>query len=76
MAISITTEFQFHKGAIKTLSDEEKIRCYHCFNSIKVRLRLVSGTILSSILWFQFHKGAIKTGWAVNRENAIVVSIP
>ena len=34
-----TLEFQFHKGAIKTIKEEWKQAYYRSFNSIKVRLR-------------------------------------
>ena len=48
-----------------------------CFNSIKVRLRLMSLTIGGGLAMFQFHKGAIKTHTSdVPVDSDVTVSIP
>ena len=54
--------FQFHKGTIKTrylLMYELRWLAY--FNSIKVRLKLMSAVLATLLGAFQFHKGTIKT---------------
>ena len=54
--------FQFHKGAIKTLINNNMSTTYNSFNSIKVRLRRQKVCQqLGRGDGFQFHKGAIKT---------------
>ena len=60
--INTVTEFQFHKGTIRT----EFCLLYenndNNFNSIKVRLELRLSSLLSSkASIFQFHKGTIRT---------------
>ena len=53
--------FQFHKGAIRTVTGASFSREQDRFNSIKVRLEpyIVKGMQLDNV--FQFHKGAIRT---------------
>ena len=56
------TEFQFHKGAIRTAYAAQKYKEIQYFNSIKVRLEHcnVAVRVLDPAV-FQFHKGAIRT---------------
>ena len=58
----IDSQFQFHKGAIKSVrlvSFISKVKV--CFNSIKVRLKDPCSVVLEEAEYkFQFHKGAIK----------------
>ena len=55
-------KFQFHKGTIKTLQDQQAELARQHFNSIKVRLKQESNLIFQTFdFWFQFHKGTIKT---------------
>ena len=59
--IRMQTEFQFHKGTIKTIKwYDNRFRDLH-FNSIKVRLKQDSINQRAFALEFQFHKGTIKT---------------
>ena len=69
--------FQFHKGTIKTvLMLSVLVRVLH-FNSIKVRLKLVSVDTTTIIHSFQFHKGTIKTLTSSPRPfTAFSISIP
>ena len=54
-------EFQFHKGAIRTLMNlRRRVKDTH-FNSIKVRLERPQGVRKGGLNKFQFHKGAIRT---------------
>ena len=55
------TEFQFHKGTIKTLHAIDSGSKSIYFNSIKVRLKRLLVTCHYSLSVFQFHKGTIKT---------------
>ena len=58
---SSVNEFQFHKGAIRTVL-HAAVRLHHLdFNSIKVRLEQQGGNIYYESPEFQFHKGAIRT---------------
>ena len=59
--ISEFLKFQFHKGAIKTISTKRLCLTICDFNSIKVRLKQLSQRFCSNAALFQFHKGAIKT---------------
>ena len=57
------TEFQFHKGTIKTFLPFVRSPVLRSFNSIKVRLKLTFSPLRASQgHLFQFHKGTIKTG--------------
>ena len=53
--------FQFHKGAIRTLSRVTKVVTCDYFNSIKVRLEHQQPRVFLECTPFQFHKGAIRT---------------
>ena len=56
------TEFQFHKGTIRTVHQKiQKLQKLN-FNSIKVRLEHVIVTETTIYTEFQFHKGTIRTG--------------
>ena len=72
-----TAEFQFHIGAIRTLS-----RGRDCVNGIlfqfhKGAIRTSSLSFLpASKRTFQFHKGAIRTWYASNDADYLVISIP
>ena len=55
------SQFQFHKGTIKTSAVFSLALACSYFNSIKVRLKLVVAAISGVVLGFQFHKGTIKT---------------
>ena len=58
----LDAKFQFHKGTIKTLTTCTKSPIFNSyFNSIKVRLKLLTAVSLALIQIFQFHKGTIKT---------------
>ena len=58
----LTTGFQFHKGAIRTLVSHQDITAsFQDFNSIKVRLEQRRSRHHQWIYEFQFHKGAIRT---------------
>ena len=55
-------QFQFHKGAIRTLATSISFRVSIIyFNSIKVRLEQARIFEACGVLLFQFHKGAIRT---------------
>ena len=56
------SQFQFHKGTIRTLLNLEKelLNLSH-FNSIKVRLERLLIIFIQLMLLFQFHKGTIRT---------------
>ena len=55
-------QFQFHKGAIRTLYFHVSIAQVFHFNSIKVRLERLPLPFLGNMnIRFQFHKGAIRT---------------
>ena len=53
--------FQFHKGTIRTIVSLSPISPITYFNSIKVRLELLSQLTAAIIRKFQFHKGTIRT---------------
>ena len=53
--------FQFHKGAIRTLSRLAACDAPTYFNSIKVRLEPIADHSFEGKTVFQFHKGAIRT---------------
>ena len=55
------TEFQFHKGAIRTEKSKLASARKNYFNSIKVRLELNRRESSAPKPLFQFHKGAIRT---------------
>ena len=55
------TEFQFHKGAIRTTPILLTKSWLTYFNSIKVRLELDLHALYLLCRLFQFHKGAIRT---------------
>ena len=55
------TEFQFHKGTIRTSSFLVSSRNLTHFNSIKVRLEHQFPQKMSTDCLFQFHKGTIRT---------------
>ena len=55
------SEFQFHKGTIKTCVFSDTDNTIFYFNSIKVRLKHFNNHLPSLSLKFQFHKGTIKT---------------
>ena len=61
--MTITTAFQYQKGAIKTavvLAGDPAL--LFSFNTKKVRLKLpVNGLLGRQVLTFQYQKGAIKT---------------
>ena len=57
----MVTSFQFHKGAIRTISRMISIVLLIDFNSIKVRLEHSQVMNMTSTPKFQFHKGAIRT---------------
>ena len=52
--------FQFHKGTIKTSAYADASDPLCDFNSIKVRLNLLTVEQGETVLEFQFHKGTIK----------------
>ena len=54
-------EFQFHKGAIRTIRFFGYFVFVAYFNSIKVRLEPNKRTEQEERELFQFHKGAIRT---------------
>ena len=56
-----TAKFQFHKGTIETGAGGEMEGQELHFNSIKVRLRLVTEESAFTEKIFQFHKGTIET---------------
>ena len=58
---SQVSEFQFHKGTIKTQAELAKQQAKNHFNSIKVRLKHFLPKHWQSNGLFQFHKGTIKT---------------
>ena len=53
--------FQFHKGAIETMTKRLFRILSAAFNSIKVRLKQRLRKQLNKVFDFQFHKGAIET---------------
>ena len=55
------SEFQFHKGTIKTIRSSQRRHFKFHFNSIKVRLKLIPWYNAKLAALFQFHKGTIKT---------------
>ena len=59
--LPLVPEFQFHKGAIRTLVDRTPCTLDSYFNSIKVRLEQDLGQKENVATRFQFHKGAIRT---------------
>ena len=60
-ASEFSCTFQFHKGAIRTLSQPCIIIFGGDFNSIKVRLEPHGFLQINTAFKFQFHKGAIRT---------------
>ena len=58
---NLKAEFQFHKGAIRTVLGYLLLVLMLYFNSIKVRLELAPQRAFHSNYLFQFHKGAIRT---------------
>ena len=54
-------QFQFHKGAIRTIYDAAVPGLKAHFNSIKVRLEPLLIKRRRCLSAFQFHKGAIRT---------------
>ena len=69
--------FQFHKGAIETAHKGFNLAVQQTFNSIKVRLKHLSGNINLSATTFQFHKGAIETvPTAMSLPTTNALSIP
>ena len=60
-----SSQFQFHKGTIKTRLRSRAKVVYHYFNSIKVQLKLCRPSQGDRRREFQFHKGTIKTRWSV-----------
>ena len=69
-------EFQFHIGAIKTLSDFGIAANNFSFNSTLVRLKHYGMLDSSYMNLFQFHIGAIKTWCADYWAVSYAVSIP
>ena len=62
MAIwDVASQFQFHKGTIKTSPNKGEYNFVPYFNSIKVQLKLDGNCLNSASPSFQFHKGTIKT---------------
>ena len=55
------SQFQFHKGTIKTLHHYKVLTKKRDFNSIKVRLKRLCCRLCGRLSSFQFHKGTIKT---------------
>ena len=58
---ALAHQFQFHKGAIRTVLQRYDLLEAHHFNSIKVRLEHRCTPVLDYAHIFQFHKGAIRT---------------
>ena len=56
-----TYTFQFHKGAIRTVQNQQRNKTLIYFNSIKVRLERINPAFAYGNIAFQFHKGAIRT---------------
>ena len=54
-------EFQFHKGAIRTIREANRRDGFLGFNSIKMQLEQRQPSRRSLSFSFQFHKGAIRT---------------
>ena len=65
------SEFQFHKGTIRTLKKITFVPNIPDFNSIKVQLEPDGEHILSLTSKFQFHKGTIRT-FERFRENRLL----
>ena len=57
--------FQFHKGTIKPLGEDDELTDVQDFNSIKVRLNHKCGIARAVGGIFQFHKGTIKPIWSI-----------
>ncbi len=56
------SEFQFHKGTIRTQAFSALLDTHLHFNSIKVRLERVNLFVKEiELCGFQFHKGTIRT---------------
>ena len=56
------TQFQFHKGTIRTCFDLRAAACVFYFNSIKVQLERQFDALVDFVFnLFQFHKGTIRT---------------
>ena len=74
--MSLNVIFQFHKGTIRTDSQQRERQNVENFNSIKVRLELHSRKVSTFMLIFQFHKGTIRTLDNMQKENIPLISIP
>ena len=61
--------FQFHKGTIKTMRLQQVGTEYDYFNSIKVRLKLMTASWNLMFIIFQFHKGTIKTSNTMSTDD-------
>ena len=55
--------FQFHKGTIRTNTQQGQVHQLGYFNSIKVQLEPKGSVAFNEYKEFQFHKGTIRTRW-------------
>ena len=74
--ITMCTQFQFHKGTIRTFGDTMRCMMQDNFNSIKVRLERKAVYGIDTIFQFQFHKGTIRTFFASQLQAKSEISIP
>ena len=70
--------FQFHKGTIRTMVDLASLTKDNIdFNSIKVRLELISFIFLILIsVYFNSIKVRLEQGFALLRRARVLISIP
>ena len=70
-------QFQFHKGAIRTHSCQERTEAASRFQFHKGAIRTIKSRIdMQDALSFQFHKGAIRTPPRYARRYQTPISIP
>ena len=68
--------FQFHKGTIRTNTQQGQVHQLGYFNSIKVQLEPKGSVAFNEYKEFQFHKGTIRTGRVLKENRIDRISIP
>ena len=63
--------FQFHKGTIRTCTQQNVRVTLINFNSIKVRLEPYDALSIDNRHQFQFHKGTIRTSIIGNKSHVL-----
>ena len=58
---NLSNSFQFHKGTIRTVWQDNSVLLHVYFNSIKVQLEPRKAEQSGESYSFQFHKGTIRT---------------